>query len=555
MIETERLLLRRPTEADVESPPSWLSDPEVMDWLGGVEPPAEVVRLWLDQWEQFPSGKFLVERRSDGAVIGRVGANYYDVSTWRRSRRRRARARLGARREHWGHGYATEAALAVREWLQAPRVISLITAENVRSQRVAERLGARPEQTVELPGHGRTWCGCTRDRDGATPAAEAARRGRAEHLAVAYADPEACATSATAARPTSREVEEGIAAVARALGHVGRQPVLARAREDGRVLGRAGFLRWDPETWEIGGSETELGWVLAREHWGQGYATEAALALRDWAFDERGLTRLISLIQQGTWRSVRVAESRRAVRTRRGGSRQTHQALLPRAMTELRPLAGTSVVDVTSSLAGPTATQLLAALGADVVKVEPLAGDHARAWGPPFLDGEGRCSSPRTRASARWPSTSETTAAATIVLRLADRADVFVQSLRPGAAERHGLGADELRARNPRLVYCSIGAFGARGPLSGQPGYDPLLQAASGIMSVTGEDDRPPVRVGVSLIDLGTGVWAALGVLAALTSASAPAPAARSRSRSTRPLSPALVPARRLPRHRRRAGS
>ena len=103
-----------------------------------------------------------------------------------------------------------------------------------------------------------------------------------------------------------------------------------------------------------------------------------------------------------------------------------------------------------------------------------------------------------------------------VVLRLADDADVFLQSLRPGAAERHGLGAAELRARNPRLVYCSIGAFGSRGPLSGQPGYDPLLQAASGIMSVTGEDDRPPVRVGVSLIDLGTGVWAALGVLAAL---------------------------------------
>jgi crotonobetainyl-CoA:carnitine CoA-transferase CaiB-like acyl-CoA transferase len=103
-----------------------------------------------------------------------------------------------------------------------------------------------------------------------------------------------------------------------------------------------------------------------------------------------------------------------------------------------------------------------------------------------------------------------------IVLRLVDRADVFLQSLRPGAAGRHGLGAAELRARDPRLVHCSIGAFGAGGPLSDQPGYDPLLQAASGIMSVTGERDGPPVRVGVSLIDLGTGVWAALGVLAAL---------------------------------------
>jgi crotonobetainyl-CoA:carnitine CoA-transferase CaiB-like acyl-CoA transferase len=185
-------------------------------------------------------------------------------------------------------------------------------------------------------------------------------------------------------------------------------------------------------------------------------------------------------------------------------------------MSELRPLAGTSVVDVTSSLAGPSATQLLAALGADVVKVEPLGGDHARAWGPPFLDGEGAMFLASNSGKRSLAVDLGAERGREIVLRLADRADVFVQSLRPGAAERHGLGAEGLRARNPRLVYCSIGAFGSRGPLSSQPGYDPLLQAASGIMSVTGEDDRPPVRVGVSLIDLGTGVWAALGVVAAL---------------------------------------
>jgi crotonobetainyl-CoA:carnitine CoA-transferase CaiB-like acyl-CoA transferase len=186
-------------------------------------------------------------------------------------------------------------------------------------------------------------------------------------------------------------------------------------------------------------------------------------------------------------------------------------------MTELRPLAGARVVDVTSSLAGPTATQLLAALGADVVKVEPLAGDHARAWGPPFLENGGGSMFLAANAGKRSLALDlGDDRGRDTVLRLADEADVFLQSLRPGAAERRGLGAAELRRRNPRLVYCSIGAFGARGPLSGQPGYDPLLQAASGIMSVTGESDRPPVRVGVSLIDLGTGVWAALGVLAAL---------------------------------------
>jgi formyl-CoA transferase/CoA:oxalate CoA-transferase len=185
-------------------------------------------------------------------------------------------------------------------------------------------------------------------------------------------------------------------------------------------------------------------------------------------------------------------------------------------VTELRPLAGARVVDVTSSLAGPTATQLLAALGADVVKVEPLGGDHARAWGPPFLEGGGAMFLAANAGKRSVTVELGDDRGREIVLRLADRADVFIQSLRPGAAERRGLGAADLRARNPRLVHCSIGAYGGDGPLSGRPGYDPLLQAASGIMSVTGEADGPPVRVGLSLIDLGTGVWAALGVLAAL---------------------------------------
>ena len=185
-------------------------------------------------------------------------------------------------------------------------------------------------------------------------------------------------------------------------------------------------------------------------------------------------------------------------------------------MSELRPLDGIRVVDVTSSLAGPSATQLLAALGADVVKVEPLGGDHARAWGPPFWDGEGAMFLASNAGKRSLAIELGDPRGLEALLRLADRADVLVQSLRPGAAAQHGFGPDTVRARNPRLVYCSIGAFGAGGPLRDQPGYDPLLQAASGIMSVTGENDRPPVRVGVSLIDLGTGVWAALGVVSAL---------------------------------------
>jgi RimJ/RimL family protein N-acetyltransferase len=154
VIETERLLFRRPTDADVESPPAWLADPEVMDWLGGLEPPAEVVQRWVDDWERFPTAKFLVEQKSDGALIGRVGANYYDPRTWVRSPAGDPELGWALAREHWGHGYATEAALAVREWLRVPRLISLIAEANVRSQRVAERLGATPGETIELSGYG-----------------------------------------------------------------------------------------------------------------------------------------------------------------------------------------------------------------------------------------------------------------------------------------------------------------------------------------------------------------------------------------------------------------
>jgi formyl-CoA transferase/CoA:oxalate CoA-transferase len=152
-----------------------------------------------------------------------------------------------------------------------------------------------------------------------------------------------------------------------------------------------------------------------------------------------------------------------------------------------------------------------------VIKVErPDTGDDGRAWGPPFWNGEGTMflsanASKRSLAcSLRDPRGREA------VLRLVDGADVFLQSLRPGLAERLGLGADDLRDRNPRLVYCSIGAYGSVGPLREEPGYDALMQAAGGLISMTGEPDRPGVRVGSSLIDQGTGTWAALGILAAL---------------------------------------
>ena len=182
-----------------------------------------------------------------------------------------------------------------------------------------------------------------------------------------------------------------------------------------------------------------------------------------------------------------------------------------------RPLAGIRVLDLTSSLAGPTATEILGALGADVLKIEhPGRGDEARDWGPRFFEGGSVMFFSANAGKRSLALDLKSPQGLAALLRLADGADVAVQSLRPGTAERLGLGSDALRARNPRLVYATIGAFGRYGPLAAEPGYDPLMQAAAGIMSVTGEAERPPVRVGASVIDIGTGVWAALAIVAAL---------------------------------------
>ena len=181
------------------------------------------------------------------------------------------------------------------------------------------------------------------------------------------------------------------------------------------------------------------------------------------------------------------------------------------------PLTGTRVVDLTTSIAGPFCAEILAALGADVVKVErPDTGDDGRAWGPPFWNGESAMFLSVNAGKRSLAVSLADEAGRDVVLRLAERSDVFLQSLRPGLARRLGLGDAELRARNPRLVYCSIGAYGRVGPLASEPGYDALMQAAGGLISMTGEPGRPGVRVGSSLIDMGTGMWSALGIVAAL---------------------------------------
>jgi crotonobetainyl-CoA:carnitine CoA-transferase CaiB-like acyl-CoA transferase len=181
------------------------------------------------------------------------------------------------------------------------------------------------------------------------------------------------------------------------------------------------------------------------------------------------------------------------------------------------PLAGIRVVDVTTSIAGPYCAEILAALGAEVVKVErPDTGDDGRHWGPPFWNGEGAMFLSVNAGKRSLAVTLREERGRDVVRRLAERADVLVQSMRPGLAEELGLGADDLRARNPGLVYCSVGAYGHTGPLSREPGYDALMQAAGGLISMTGEPGRPGVRVGSSLIDMGTGMWSALGIVAAL---------------------------------------
>lgn len=178
------------------------------------------------------------------------------------------------------------------------------------------------------------------------------------------------------------------------------------------------------------------------------------------------------------------------------------------------PLAGVRVVDVTTSYAGPTCTQLLGALGAEVVKVEPPSGDEARLWGPPFAGGLGTLFVAAN--SGKRSVALDLRRGGDVMLRLVEGADVFVQSLRPGLADELGLGAEALRERRPGLVHCTISPYGREGPKSGLPGYDPLLQAAGGLISVTGERGGGGVRIGVSLIDHTTGMYAALSILAAL---------------------------------------
>ena len=181
------------------------------------------------------------------------------------------------------------------------------------------------------------------------------------------------------------------------------------------------------------------------------------------------------------------------------------------------PLAGLLVADLTQNIAGPYCTQILGDMGAQVVKIErPGRGDDARAWAPPFWGQESATFMTVNRNKRSLAIDMKAPEGRAILERLVTRADVLVQSLRAGAVEELGLGWDDARRLNARLVYCSITAFGPDGPMKDRPGYDPLMQAYSGIMSVNGHRGQPPARVAMSIIDLSTGMWAVTGILAAL---------------------------------------
>ena len=183
----------------------------------------------------------------------------------------------------------------------------------------------------------------------------------------------------------------------------------------------------------------------------------------------------------------------------------------------LLPLTGVMVLELGHSVAAPFAGQILSDMGAQVIKIEKPAGDDARKWGPPFVDHAAATFQALNRGKQSVVMDLRDTAQCGQLLQWIDaHVDVVLQNMRPGQVEELGLGAAVLCARKPALIYCNLGAFGGVGPMANRPGYDPLMQAFSGIMSVVGEPSGQPVRVGPSIVDMGAGMWAALGITSAL---------------------------------------
>lgn len=181
------------------------------------------------------------------------------------------------------------------------------------------------------------------------------------------------------------------------------------------------------------------------------------------------------------------------------------------------PLEGLTVIDLTRVLSGPYCTMLLADMGARVIKIEhPDRGDDTRAWGPPFAAGESAYFLSINRNKESLTLDFKQPAGRRVLEDLLEKADVLVENFRPGTLDRLGLGYPTVAARYPRLVYCSISGYGQTGPKRDLPGYDAVMQAEGGLMSITGGDDGPPYRLGVAIADIVSGMFAANGIALAL---------------------------------------
>jgi len=182
------------------------------------------------------------------------------------------------------------------------------------------------------------------------------------------------------------------------------------------------------------------------------------------------------------------------------------------------PLKGLRVVDLTKDFAGPFCTMILSDLGAEVIKVEkPGTGDETRAWGPPFVDGQSYYFLSLNRGKKSIVLDLKTVVAQKIIRKLVQDSDILVESFRPGTLARYRLDYPSLRRVNKALVYCSISGFGQTGPYRDRPGYDITAFAMSGIMSTTGEEGRPPIRVSVPVADIAAGHYASTAILACLS--------------------------------------
>lgn len=180
------------------------------------------------------------------------------------------------------------------------------------------------------------------------------------------------------------------------------------------------------------------------------------------------------------------------------------------------PLRGYKIIDATQNVAGPFCTQILADLGADVIKIEPLVGDVTRQWAPPYWNDQSTMFMAFNRSKRSIALDLKEDEGRDLLDRLLEDAAVFVLALRPSTTSRLHLDAESLNANHPDLLVCELTAFGATGPLADRPGFDPLIQSFSGLVSITGNEGSPPVRVATSIMDMGAGMWASIGIISSL---------------------------------------